>query len=238
MSERTEDLQYKGLQFIQNTDYFAFGTDAVLLARFAVCKKNETIVDFGTGTGIIPVLLAADTEANFFGIELQKGPAELAMRNVELNSLGDRVKIINGDIREARRLIGSYANAVICNPPYDKPNSGAQKENESVKIARYEIAISIDEVIKAAADILQTAGRFYMIHRASRTAELIYLLKQNRLEPKIMRFVQSAKGKAPGYVLIKSVKDAKEGVEIPAPLVIYGEDGEYTEEIKEIYHLE
>ena len=238
MSERTEDLQYKGLEFIQSDNYFAFGTDAVLLARFAVCKKGETIVDFGCGTGIIPVLLAADTDARFFGIEIQQGAAELAKRNVEHNKLENRIKIINGDIRNAKELIGGYADAVICNPPYDLPGSGAQKEKESLKIARYEIAITLEEIISSAADILQTGGRLYMIYRAKRTAELIYKLKSHRLEPKILRFVQSQEGKAPGYVLVKCIKDGKEGVDVPAPLIVYGDDGKLSTETRRMYHIE
>ena len=237
MTERIEDLQYKGLRFIQNSEYFAFGTDAVLLARFATCKKNETIVDFGTGTGIIPVLLAADTDAKFYGIELQEGPASLAQRNAELNGLSDKITILNGDIRNTYQMVGRYADVVICNPPYDKPLSGAQKEKESLKIARYEIAITIKEIIASAAAMLQTAGRFYMIHRTSRLAELIYLLKEHRLEPKNIRLVQSQVGKTPNYVLIACKKDAKEGVDIPSPLIIYEKDGSYTKEMKEIYHL-
>ncbi len=238
MSERIEDLQYKGLEFIQSSEYFAFGTDAVLLARFAVCKKGETIADFGCGTGIIPVLLAADTDARFYGIEIQKGAAELAKRNVKHNNLQDRITIINGDIRNAKSLIGSFADVVICNPPYDLPDSGALKEKESLKIARYEIAITIDEIIASASEILQTGGRLYMIYRAKRTAELIYKLKSHRLEPKIMRFVQSQEGKAPGYVLIKCIKDGKEGVDIPAPLIVYGEDGKLSTETRRMYHIE
>ena len=237
MGERTDDLQYKGLMFIQDDRYFSFGTDAVLLARFSTVKKGEKAVDFGTGTGIIPVLLAKDTDASFFGIELQEGPAALAERNVRLNGLEDRVTIINGDIRDSLRLTGGYADVVICNPPYDRPGSGAMKDSCEIRLARYEIGITLEEIVSSASGMLQTAGRLYMIHRAKRTAELIYLMKQYRLEPKQMRFVQSQEGKVPGYVLVKCVKDGKEGIDVLPPLIMYDRNGELTDEVRRMYHI-
>lgn len=236
MSERIDDLQYKGLKLIQDTDLFCFGTDAVLLASFCEVKSRDTIVDLGTGTGIIPVLLSGRNDsAKLIGLELQPAAAGIAKRNAELNGLTDRFRVICGNIKEAKSLINSRVTAVVCNPPYEKVGSGGVSLSDAVRIARHEVECTLADVADAAASLLDTAGRFYMIHRAARTAEIIFELKSRRLEPKRMRFIQSRAGAEPGYVLIKAVKDASPGIEVAPPLIIYDENGE-TEEVKQIYH--
>lgn len=237
MSERIDDLQYKGLKLIQNTDYFCFGTDAVLLANFTEVKTGERIVEFGTGTGIIPVLLSGrNMSIHISAIEIQPELVEIARRNVELNNLQNMVDIINGNLKESNLLISGKVDAVVCNPPYEKAGSGKQSSVVQHRIARHEIECNLEEVIKSAAKLLGTGGRFYMIHRAKRTAEIIYRAKQNRLEPKVMRFIQAHNGEEPGYLLIKCVKDAAEEIKIMPPLIMYDENGNETDEIKKIYH--
>lgn len=237
MSERIDDLQYKGLKLIQDTELFCFGTDAVLLASFTEVKNGEHIVDMGTGTGILSVLLAGrNRTVSITGIEIQPQVAALARRNMEFNGIADRVSVITGDIKNIRSLVQGRVHAVVCNPPYEKAGSGKESANLAHKIARHEIACSLGDVINSASQLLETGGRFYMIHRAKRTAEIIFLMKQKRIEPKVMRFVQAHENADPGYMLIKGVKDARPEIKVLAPLVMYDADGNETKEIQEIYH--
>ena len=233
--EQIDDLQYKGLRLIQDDVHFRYGTDAVLLAGFCDLRSRDVAVDLGTGTGIIPVLLAKRTGAKLVGLEIQPRAAELARRNAALNQLD--IEIVQGDLKEAASLLkGLRPSAVICNPPYDREGSGGLSKEIEVRIARHEVLCTLEDVAKAAGELLQTGGRFYMIHRAKRTAEVVYALKQNRLEPKVMRFIANRQGAEPGYVLIKSVKDASPEVTVREPLILWGEDGQYTDEMNRIYH--
>lgn len=234
--EQIDDLQYKGLRIIQDNKMFRFGTDAVLLAGFAEAWPRETVVDFCTGTGIIPLLLTARTGAKLIGIELQHRAAELAERSVALNNLEDQVRIIEGDIKHARQLIKEHVHAVVCNPPYERVGAGGISTSEEIRIARHEVMCNLDDVVKSASELLQTGGRLYMIHRISRMAELIYTMKKYRIEPKIVRIVQSEADKPPILVLIKGIKDAKPDCIVPLPLIIQDENGNYTPEMDRIYH--
>ncbi len=232
----TDDLQYKGLRLLQDDRVFRLGTDAVLLAGFAEARPRETVADLGTGTGVIPLLVSARTGARVIGIELQPRAAELARRNVELNGMEDRIRIIEGDLRNAFGLIGGYVNAVLINPPYERVGSGRRSASEEMTIARHEVMCTMDDAVKSASELLQTAGRLYMVHRAKRAAELIYTMKKYGIEPKIIRTVQSEEGKPPILVLIKGIKDAKPDCVIETPLVIQNADGSYTAEMDKIYH--
>ena len=235
-NEQIDDLQYKGLRIIQDDRMFRFGTDAVLLAGFAEAWPRETVVDLCTGTGIIPLLLAARTGAKVIGVELQHRAAELAERSVALNQLQERVQIIEGDIKDARKLIKGHVHAVTCNPPYERVGSGGISAAEEIRIARHEVMCNMDDAVKSASELLQTGGRLYMIHRISRMAELIYTMKKYRIEPKVVRIVQSEADKPPILVLIKSVNDANPDCIVPSPLVIQDKDGNYTPEMDQIYH--
>ncbi len=234
--EKIEDLQFAGLRFIQNDTVFRFGTDAVLLASFAEAKKGEMVVDLGTGSGILPVLLSGRCAAKFIGIELQPAAAELAKRNIALNGLGDRARILQGDFRE---LAGTLApvQVVVCNPPYDKLGSGGASQREAIRIARHEVACNLREVVQCAARLLQTGGRFYLIHRSMRMAEVIYEMKRAGLEPKVLRMVAPSAGAEPNYLLVKGVRGAAAGMRV-LPQLNISEKGAYTRELREIYHME
>ena len=234
--EKIEDLQFAGLRFIQSDAAFRFGTDAVLLASFVEAKRGETVVDLGTGSGILPVLLSGRCEARFIGIELQAPAAELARRNIALNGLERRIQILEGDFRALSRQL-SPVKVVISNPPYDKVRAGKANQEKSIAIARHEVACSLREVVQSAARLLQTGGRFYLIHRAARLAELIYELKCARLEPKVLRMVAPKAGAEPNYILLKAVRDAAEGLRI-LPQLNVQENGAYTKELKQLYHME
>ena len=234
--EQLVDLQFAGLQLIQSEKVLKFGTDSVLLASFIRLNRREKMVDLGTGTGILPVLLSGRVQAEMVGIELQPEAAELARRNVRLNGL-ERVHIVQGDLKNAAKLVGQ-ADVVCCNPPYDKPLAGGMKEQPELRIARYEIACTLEDVVKSAASLLSTGGRFYMVHRACRLAEIIFCLKTHRLEPKVLRTICKHAQAEPRYILIQATKDAAEGMRILPSLILYNENGQYTQEMRRIYHME
>lgn len=236
--ERIDDLQYKGLKIIQNPKGFCFGTDAILLSSFIEVRKNEKVVDFCTGSGIIPILLTArDTAKHFWGIEIQEYMADMAKRSVEINGLQSKISIVQGDIRSAFSLIGGVYDVVTVNPPYEKKGSGETSVNESERIARHEILCSLEEIVMSASKILKTGGRFYIIHRIHRLVELIETMLSYRLEPKRLRLIHPAYEKAPNYILMEGRKNSGKGLVVEKPLFVYDKNKEYTQELKEIYHL-
>lgn len=237
-NERIDDLQFKGLKIIQNTDGFCFGIDAVLLTNFCKVKKNASVIDLGTGTGIIPILLSGKSNAKeLIGLEIQEEVAEMASRSVELNGIQDRVKIVNGDLKDVEKLfLKNHFDVVTSNPPYMHPN-GIINENDKKAISRHEIKCDIEDVIKAASYLLKPNGKFFMINRPLRLVDMLYFGRQYNLEPKFIRFVHSREGKAPKLILIEYVKNGKPESKIMDPLYIYNGEN-YTDEILEIYSKE
>lgn len=235
--ERIDDLQRNGYQIIQNTKKFCFGMDAVLLSDFAKVKKNETVLDLGTGTGIIPILLKAKTEGkHFYGLEIQEEVAEMARRSVLLNKIEQDVEIIQGDIKEVTSIFSKDSLEVVTsNPPYMTGGHGLQNPEDTKAISRHEICCNLEDVIRAAASVLKTNGRFYMVHRPFRLAEIITTMRQFNLEPKKMRLVYPFIDKEPNMVLIEGIKGARSEIKIDKPLIVYDKPGEYTSEIKQIY---
>ena len=234
--ERIDDLQYKGLKIIQNTDGFCFGVDSVLLTEFAKdMKKNKTIVDLGTGTGIIGILLSKKVEASkVIGIEIQKDVAEMASRSVELNNLQNTMQILNEDVKNLSLEKNSF-DYVVTNPPYKKVGTGIINKEDKQIISRHETTVNLDEWIKVASNLLKDNGAIYMVHRPERLNEIIENLRKYRLEPKRIRFVYPKVSKDANLVLIKAVKYANSFLKVEKPLIIYNEDGSYTEEILKIY---
>lgn len=236
-NERIDDLHRNHYKIIQNTKKFCFGMDAVLLSGFAKVKEGETALDLGTGTGIIPILLEAKTKGKHFSaLEIQEESAFMAKRSVELNNLQDKIDIIIGDIKEASKIFGAASFDVITtNPPYMTDNHGLVNPNKEKAIARHELLCSLEDVIRESAKILKTNGRFYMVHRPFRLAEIIVTMEKYKLEPKHMCFVHPYINKEPNMVLIEAMKGAKPRVTIDAPLIVYKEPGVYTDEIYDIY---
>lgn len=240
-NERIDDLQYKGLKLIQNKDGFCFGVDSVLLSDFAKSiKKNATVVDIGTGTGIIGLLLCKKTDLKkIYGVEIQEEVAEMAKRSVELNNLQDKLQIINADINDIFEfLVPNSVDCVVTNPPYKKVDTGVKNEDEKQMISRHEVKCTLEDIIEKGAKLLKDRGEFYMVHRAERMVDIMCLLRKYRLEPKNVRFVHSKQNEKPNLILVKAVKFANEFLKIDKPLVIYDENGEYTDEINEIYGRE
>ncbi len=236
--EKIEDLGH-GYYIIQDPKYFAFGTDAVLLADFAKMKEGERAVDLGTGCGIIPILMCARTKGiRVTGLEIQRPLAEMARRSVSLNGLEESIEIIQGDLKEAPKLVKPGADAVVANPPYEKANTGMESPNEYLNIAKREICCTLGGVVSAAAKLLRTGGRFYIIYRTERFAELMDRMRECRLEPKRVTLVSQRRGEAPNFALVEGRKGAGEGVKFEPVLAVYEADGSYTPEAKKIYRLE
>ena len=235
--ERIDDLQRNGYRIIQKKKGFCFGMDAVLLSGFAQVKEGEVAVDLGTGTGIIPILLEAKTKGKHFtGLEIQKEVAEMAERSVRLNHLEDRVDIVRGDIKEASRLFGKASfDVVTSNPPYMNDNHGLKNPDLPKAIARHEVFCTLDDVCREASLLLRSGGRFYMVHRPFRLAEIISLMVQYRIEPKRMRLVYPYVDREPNMVLIEGLRGGKSRMTVEKPLIVYKEPGKYTDEIYDVY---
>lgn len=239
-NERIDDLGIRDLKIIQNRSGFCFGMDSVILSDFAKeIKPHAKCVDLGTGTGILSILLCAKTDlSEIFGVEIQEEVADMAKRSSILNHLEDRFKIINMDIKDIfhQEILekGSF-DIVITNPPYKKVNTGKISEEEKQLISRYEVAGNLKDFVKTAYYLLKDNGTLYMVHRPERLVEIIQTLRQERLEPKKLRFVYPHKDEKPNLVLIKAVKYAKEFLIVDKPLIVYEEYGSYTQEILEIY---
>lgn len=235
--ERIDDLQRNGYRIIQKKDGFCFGMDAVLLSGFARVREGETALDLGTGTGIIPILLEAKTEGRHFtGLEIQEEFAGMAARSVRLNALEDRVEIIQGDIKEASRLFGKASfDVVTSNPPYMNDSHGLKNPDLPKAIARHEVLCTLEDVVREAALLLKPGGRFYMVHRPHRLAEIITVLKEHKLEPKRMKLVHPFVDKDANMVLIEAVRGGRSMMKVEAPVIVYREPGIYTDEIYTIY---
>ncbi len=235
--ERLDDLQRNHLQIIQDPERFCFGMDAVLLSGFAWARKGEQILDIGTGTGIIPILMSARYEAEHLtGLEIQEESADMARRSVKLNGLQDKIDIVTGDIKEADKLFPSASfHAITCNPPYMIGKHGLLNPHAPKAIARHEVLCSFEDIAVSGARLLRQGGRFFLVHRPFRLSEILMTLSRNGLEPKRMRMVHPFVDKEPNMVLIEALKGGRPRVSIEPPLIIYKEPGAYTEEIREKY---
>lgn len=240
-NERIDDLEYKGLKIIQNTEGFCFGIDSVLLSDFAKdIKRDSKVIDLGTGTGIIGILLCAKTEiSQMIGVEIQKEVYDMAKRNIKLNKLEEKFTLMNINIKEleGRQEIGKF-DAVVTNPPYKKENTGIQNENEKKLISRHEITANLEDFIKISALLLKDKKDLYMVHRPDRLVDIIELLRKYKLEPKKLKLVYPKPEKEPNLLLIKATKNAKPFLKVEKPLYVYKKNGEYTDEILKIYGKE
>lgn len=237
--ERIDDLQRDGYRIIQNPDWFCFGMDAVLLSSFAVVKPGEQVLDMGTGTGILPILLKAKTRGKHFtGLEIQPPVAEMAGRSVLLNHMEEDVSIVTGDIRQAPQIFGKASFDVItCNPPYMNNHHGLKNPSEPKAIARHEVLCSFEDVASSAAQCLRSGGRFYLVHRPRRLMELMHCLQSQGLEPKRMRFVHPYVGKEANMVLIEAFRGGGAQMRIEPPLIVYQDVNVYTDEVRNLYEI-
>lgn len=238
-NERIDDLEINNLKIIQRNDGFCFGIDSVLLSDFAKnIKNNSNVLDFGTGTGILGFLLIAKTKIKkVIGIEVQQEIADMASRSIKLNNLEEKFEILNSNIKDLdKKLKIDYYDAIITNPPYKKPDSGLQNDNEIKLISRHEVKANLSDFIKMSFKLLKDKGTLYMVHRPERLVDIISEMRLNKLETKRIRFVYSNKKSDAKLVLIEAVKNGKSFVKIEKPLYVYNEDETYTDEILEIYN--
>lgn len=236
--ERLDDLQ-NGFFIIQDPEKFCFGMDAVLLSGFVRVKKGETVLDMGTGTGIIPILLRAKTSGQHFtGLEIQDACAEMAERSVKINGLESEINIVHGDIKEAADIFGAASfHVVTCNPPYMIDSHGLQNPQLPKAAARHEIFCTLEDVVREAAAVLKDRGRFYMVHRPFRLAEIMNVLVKHKLEPKRMRLVYPYIDREPNMVLLECVKGANSRITVEKPLIVYEKPGVYTKSVLEAYDM-
>ncbi|MDD6333080.1 MAG: tRNA1(Val) (adenine(37)-N6)-methyltransferase [Clostridia bacterium] len=237
INERIDDLMRDGLKLIQNTDIFCFGMDAVLLSTYAKAGKNDRVLDLGTGNGIIPVLMQSKNPGSTYtALEIQENSADLAIRNVELNNLSDRISVVKGDIKEASRLFGEASfNVVTSNPPYMNENHGIVNPDSAKAIARHEILCSLEDVVREAGRCLKSKGKMYMVHRPNRLVDIFDTMRRHHLEPKRMRLVYPYVNKAANMVLIEAVKGGNSQLIVEEPLIVYKEDGTYTDALLKMY---
>lgn len=236
-NERIDDLQRNGYRIIQDPERFCFGMDAVLLSGFAVVKDGARVLDMGTGTGIIPILLEAKTgAAHLTGLEIQADSADMAKRSVALNGLEEKIDIVRGDIKEAGRIFDAASFDVItCNPPYMIGRHGLKNPEDAKAIARHEILCTLEDVVEQSAKLLKPGGKFFLVHRPFRLAEIMVTLKKYKLEPKRMQMVHPFVDKEPNMVLLEAARGGRPRMTVEKPLIVYRESGVYMTEIYEIY---
>lgn len=236
-NERLDDLQ-NGYEIIQNPRFFCYGIDAVLLSWFAKVKQDELVLDMGTGPGIIPILLKAKTKGKHFtGLEIQEEVAEMAGRSVLHNHAEEDITIVNGDIKEASAMFGRASfHVVTCNPPYMTEHHGLTNPEEPKAIARHELLCSLEDIVREASLVLKPGGRFYMVHRPFRLAEIMGTMMKYKMEPKRMQLVYPYVDREPNMVLIEAVKGGNPRIHVEKPLIVYEAPGVYTKDVKEIYY--
>lgn len=236
-NERIDDLQRNGYRIIQNPGKFCFGMDAVLLSGFVRVRPGAAVLDMGTGTGIIPLLVEAKTQASHISaIEIQEESADMARRSVRLNGLENKIDIVTGDLREADRFFGAASFDVItCNPPYMIGQHGLANPDAPKAVARHEILCTLEDVVRNAARLLKTGGHFCMVHRPFRLAEIITVMTEYKLEPKRMKLVYPYIDREPNMVLVEGCRGGRPRMTVEKPLIVFRAPNVYTDEIRDVY---
>lgn len=238
-NETIEDLQLKGLRLIQKKDAFRFGMDSVLLAHFAKVHNNDTVADLGTGNGVLVLLLyGREKGSRYYAIDIQKESAELAIRNMQLNHLEEKVTVICSDALNASDYISPCSvDSIICNPPYGQPLSVLNSPFEKKSLARNQRENTLDHFFTGAYRILKGKGRISIVYPASQMLYVMKKLQSHHLEPKRFQLVYPFSGKPANLVLLDAVKDAKPTLHSMPPLIVYHKDGSLTNELKSVYHI-
>lgn len=238
IDETLDDLQLKGIHIIQKKEGFRFGVDAVLLANFSKVKKNATVIDLCSGTGIIPFIIKGKSQCGVIkGVEIQGEFAEMANRTAMYNNFSDQVKFIEGDLKD-KELLKSLGRVdiVTVNPPYKVYSSGILNDSDKNAIARHEVCCTLEDVIIAARTLLKDNGKFFMVHRPDRIVDIFTLMRKYKIEPKRIRFIHPKPGKAPNILLVEGQRDGGTFLKIEDPLYVHMEDDSYSEEIKAMYN--
>lgn len=236
-NERIDDLERNGYKIIQRSDGFCFGMDAVLLSGFVQVKPGEKVLDLGTGTGIIPILLEAKTKGAYFaGLEIQEEIADMARRSICLNHLEKKIHIITGDIKQAEKWFSkSSFDVVTSNPPYIRGEHGLKNPGEIKAISRHELLCTLEDVIREAGNLVRPGGRVYLVYRPHRLIELISVLTRFNLEPKRIKFVHPFADREANMVLLEAVRGGGASLKVESPVIVFKEPGVYSEEIRSVY---
>lgn len=234
-------LNYNNLKIIQDSNWFSFSLDSVLLANFVKPKNNMNIIDFCTGNAPIPLFLSTKIKSNkskIIGVEIQKPVYELALKNIKMNNLEDQIEIINDDIKNIYRIYDSDTfDLITCNPPYFKVNKGSKvNENDIKAIARHEIKLQLEDIFKVAKKLLKNNGKISIIHRTDRLIDIINYMQKNNIEPKRIKLIYPFSKSVSNLVLIEGSKDGKKGLMIENPLIVHNDDGSYTKEVIDIFN--
>ena len=237
-NERLDELHRKGYKIIQDPNRFCFGMDAVLLSAFANVRKKERVLDIGTGTGIIPILMEARYGGeSYVGIEIQEDVADMASRSVKYNNLEDKISIDNADVKDALKLYGSgFFDVITTNPPYMTVDKGIVNPNDTKALSRHELSVTLEDIVSISSKLLKNKGRFYMIHRPARLVEIMNVMRKYNLEIKRIRMVHPYIDKEANMVLIEAMHDGKPFLKVENPLIVYEKSGEYTKEVMDIYY--
>jgi Predicted O-methyltransferase len=231
-------LEYEGLKIVQDSEFFKFSLDSVLLANFIkINKKDNNLLDIGTGNAPIPLILAKKTELLIHGVEIQKESFILAKESVKINSLEDRIKLFNQDIKAySNNLESDVYDLITCNPPYFRSNDNKRiNKNITKATARHELSLGIDDIFRVARKLLKNNGKIAIVHRPERLVEIITSMKENNIEPKRILFVYPYKGKEANILLIEGTKNGKPGIKILDSLYVHNKNDGYTDEVKKIF---
>lgn len=235
--ERLDDLARDNLKIIQNPGSFCFSMDAVLLSSFVTVKRGDRVLDLGTGTGVIPLLLSSKTQAlELCGLEIQADMADMASRSVRYNGLEGKIRVVQGDLREARALLGrDRFDVVVSNPPFTSVGRGLVPPTDGMAIARHEIMCTLEDVVDSCSRMVTPGGRVALVHRPSRLVDILWAMRERNLEPKRLRFVYPSMDAKPTMVMVEALKGGGKELEVMKPLYIYDDSGAYTQEVRDIY---
>lgn len=235
--ETLDELSLGNIKIIQKKNGYRFSLDPILLIDFCRIKRYENVIDIGTGSGIIAQVLAKISKAKrIVGLELQKSMVDMAERSVVINGLSKRVEIRQGDVRKIRSLFSAgIFNVVVCNPPYRRAGSGRINPRSEQAIARHELEVKVEDIVKASKYLLKDKGRLYLIYLTERLGELISILRNHRIEPKRLRFIYPKPQTDSDMVLIEAMHNAGAGLKVDPPFYIYNSDGKNTEEFRRLY---
>mgnify|MGYP004559375167 FL=1 len=231
-------IGYKNKKVVQNTDWFSFSLDSVLLPRFVTINKGtKNILDIGTGTAPIPLILSTRTNSKIFGIEIQKDVYELALETVNINNLKEQITLINDDVKNIAHYFKSgFFDVIVSNPPYFKVEEKGLKNNDIHKaIARHEIYLNSEDIIKIASIYLNNGGIFAMVHRADRLIELIELFRKYKIEPKRIQLIYPKDNTNANIVLIEGRKNGNPGLKILPSIITHNSDSSYTDDINNYF---
>ncbi|WP_422484840.1 tRNA1(Val) (adenine(37)-N6)-methyltransferase [Gudongella sp. DL1XJH-153] len=234
---RIDDVPGTEYKIIQDKGLFSYGVDAILLSYFS--RPKGVVVDLGTGTGVIPLRVADKKGVSIvYGVEIQEEVARMAQETVAMNSLQDKVKILHIDMKKLPEIFGKASvDTVITNPPYMKPGGAIVNKHDNFAISRHEIAATLEDIAVVCEHILKPLGKLYMVHRPNRLVDVLYTLRSHGLEPKYIQWVYPKPGKQPNLFLLEAVKGGKSDFKYREPILVYDENGEYTEDIYEIYGM-